>query len=216
MRCSSSLPSPHPRSTIRFTPLCSSTPVASILSLACTAFFAQHVHGMRYARLCMYIKVHTPQSQATCLTLLQNTPCDCLLGSIACNRRPAEQGTAHEGCSDQQRCIAVTSYQQLSALKASSRNTTEPNRQRERYLPPMHASAAIEEDQTGVQWGLQTQGTYDPGRSCADCSEAKGRHQSATLGHPRGETLGQQPCLQCPTCAEQHALNQLTCKAWML
>ncbi len=86
----------------------------------------------------------------------------------------------------------------------------------EHYLPPMRASAAIEGAQTGVQWGLQTQGTYDPGRSCAGCSGAKGRHQSATLGHPRGETLGQQPCLQCPTCTKQHALNQLTCKAWKL
>lgn len=153
-----------------------------------------------------------------CLRLLQKTPRKLLLGSVACNNRPAEQGTAqtHEECSNQQRCSQLSiGYQQLLSVRAGSCNITK-SAETERYLPPMHASAAIVEGQIEGQWGLQTQGTCDPGRSCAGCSGAKGRHQSATLGHPTEESLGQQPCLPYPTCVKQHTLYQLTRKAYML
>jgi len=108
-------------------------------------------------------------------------------------------------------CSYLSTTRQLSASVVCEswlvQHSQAKSAERERYLPPMHASAAIMEDQIGVQWGLQIRGTYDPGRLCAGCSGAKGRHQSATLGHPREETLGQQPCLQYPTCMKQHALN---------
>lgn len=130
MRCSSSLPSPHPRSTTRFTPLCSSTPAASTLSPACTAFFAQHVHGMHYVRMHMCIMILRPTASGLASEIAAESKltryrsqyhdvhahCEFLLGSIACvlidmlskaQHVCAEQGTAqtHEGCSNQQRCF---------------------------------------------------------------------------------------------------------------